>query len=227
MTATHTTKIAVAGRALRLAAAVAVGTSAWTAPLAATRTVCPVAVTPPELEGRLDPASRLAELAGTRLARLVGSPADPGRVGVFLSTRCGNHRSVHRFTAGLRDGRRSPATFSLSGYNICAQAAARGAGARGPSVVLAGLRASLPAAVVLAGARAAGGGVDRVLVGQVTWTDGPEPSGYCVLLALDAAPGPAGLVLDAAAACRPSDGPHGTEDTAALALLTALSGAPS
>lgn len=125
-----------------------------------------------KLRGRLDPASLLAELAATELAAVQPSAAEPARRGVFLASRRGNQESVRRFSGELASGRRSPATFSGAGYNIVAQSAARALPAHGPSVVLAGRRASLDGALFLAALRLRSGAVDTAYTGLVGWVPG-------------------------------------------------------
>ncbi|MEY9836936.1 hypothetical protein [Streptacidiphilus sp. EB103A] len=138
----------------------------------------PVTEVPPAtLRARLDPASRLAELAATALTAEHPLTGDPGRRGVFVASRRGNQESVRRFAGSLSSGRRSPVTFSVAGYNIVAQSVARALPANGPSVVLAGRRASLDGALLLGALRLCSRAIDTAVVGVCSW----EPGGDGVL----------------------------------------------
>ncbi|MEW2291341.1 hypothetical protein ABZ719_01350 [Streptomyces sp. NPDC006743] len=139
-------------------------------------------VAPGDLRGRRDPASRLGELAATVLAEAHPPGGDAFSRGVFISSRRGNQASVRQFTGALAAGRRSPAAFSVSGYNIVAQSVARCLPAQGPSVVLAGRRATLDGALLLAALRLASGAVDSAYAGHVTWL--PSGEGLAVLTAV-------------------------------------------
>nr|BFD87686.1 hypothetical protein StreXyl84_70870 [Streptomyces sp. Xyl84] len=139
-------------------------------------------VAPGDLRGRRDPASRLGELAATALAEAHPPGGDAFSRGVFISSRRGNQASVRQFTGALAAGRRSPAAFSVSGYNIVAQSVARCLPAQGPSVVLAGRRATLDGALLLAALRLASGAVDSAYAGHVTWL--PSGEGLAVLTAV-------------------------------------------
>ncbi|WP_424213000.1 hypothetical protein ACN20G_13430 [Streptomyces sp. BI20] len=137
-------------------------------------------VTPDRLRAKQDPASRLAALAAEAVAARRGEPAadrDPWVEGVFVSSRRGNQSSVRAFAGALAAGRRSPSTFSVSGYNIVAQSAARALGAQGPSVVLAGRRATLDGALFLAALRLSTQVVSVAHAGHVTWLPGPDGKG--------------------------------------------------
>ncbi|WP_406454308.1 hypothetical protein OH768_16425 [Streptomyces sp. NBC_01622] len=124
---------------------------------------------PRALRGQQDPASLLCALAARELAAADPAGADPFSRGVFISTRSGNQRSVRAFAGALAAGRRSPSTFSAAGYNIVAQSVARELGAKGPSVVLAGRRATLDGALFLAALRLGSGAITTGYAGHCTW----------------------------------------------------------
>ncbi len=134
------------------------------------------AVAPASLRARTDPASRLAEMAALELAAGHPLPGDPARRGVFVASRRGNQESVRRFATSLTNSRRSPVTFSVAGYNIVAQSAARVLPAHGPSVVLAGQRASLDGALLLGALRLRSRAIDTAVVGLASWVPGADPA---------------------------------------------------
>ncbi|GAA3225212.1 hypothetical protein MTQ10_18600 [Streptomyces sp. XM83C] len=175
-------------------------------------------VAPQDVRGKQDPASLLGALAARELtAAAPADDTDPFTRGVFVSTRRGNQRSVKAFAGALAAGRRSPSTFSVAGYNIVAQSTARELAARGPSVVLAGQRATLDGALFLAALRLGSGAIGTGYVGHVTWL--PDPGlrggeGLAVLAAVDHVDSAVSVSEQHVVALAPADlygprGPHG------------------
>lgn len=170
-----------------------------------------------DVRGKQDPASLLGALAARELT--AASPAgddDPFSRGVFVSTRRGNQRSVRAFAGALAAGRRSPSTFSVAGYNIVAQSTARELAARGPSVVLAGQRATLDGALFLAALRLGSGAIRTGYVGHVTWlpdATGRSGEGLAVLAAVEHVDSAVSVSEQHVVALAPADlyAPRGTD----------------
>jgi hypothetical protein len=205
--------------AVRLRAAVVLATPGFRADLS--RDHVPEAlvteVAAQDVRGKQDPASQLGALAARELT--AASPAgddDPFSRGVFVSTRRGNQRSVRAFAGALAAGRRSPSTFSVAGYNIVAQSTARELAARGPSVVLAGQRATLDGALFLAALRLGSGAIRTGYVGHVTWlpdATGRSGEGLAVLAAVEHVDSAVSVSEQHVVALAPADlyAPRGTD----------------
>ena len=109
-----------------------------------------------EIAGRRDPASLLFAAAARMQLEREPPEEDPQSRGVFVASRSGNQASVRRFSQSIRKGSKSPITFSISGYNILAQSAAKELNVRGPAIVQAGHGASLVGAIFLGALRLIG-----------------------------------------------------------------------
>jgi hypothetical protein len=172
-------------------------------------------VRPAALRGqvpKIDPVTGLAASAAVvlrgQIRKRLGVEVPDERIGIILGSRYGNHGMAKQYGDRIRKGSASPATFSTSGYNVCAGLAAMAARVNGPTMVLAGAHMTWADAVAVAAGFLQRGDADVIMVGQVEVApDGAH--GLCSLT---------GLALDA---CRDAQGsqlaslvldvPNGTE----------------